>query len=472
VSVKECVIRTIEEHKMLNTGDRVLVAVSGGADSVCLLHVLNSLKSELNIKLYVAHLNHMIRGEEADNDQRFVESLCKNLGIKCFVKKTDVPALAKSLGLSEEEAGRKARYDFFYEIKNEIKINKIATAHNKNDRAETVLMRIIRGTGLDGLTGISYNRVDGVIRPILDISRENIEKYCKENELNFCTDSTNSDNDYTRNCIRNKVLPYLKENFNTSIVETLVRFSDIASKDAEFLNAYATRLYERINNPMPSHKPNALHIESLGMLDYSIKARLIRIAAKKSVGDDIKLEYKNVTDILKLAEKETGAGIDLPSGLRVENSYGWLVFINKNEEKEAKILPEDSLYIDVEPLNSYYIENIKRDITLKLVDPAIYKKNERELLLDYDMLEGKRLVIRNRLNGDKMVCFSDGRTKKIKSIFIDAKIEKKDRDKIPLLCADNEVVAIIGSRVSEKYKVTKNTERALAVEYGKDKSFN
>lgn len=466
MKIKETVLKTIEEHSLISSGDRVLVAVSGGADSVCLLHILNSLKNVLNIKLYAAHLNHMIRGEEADADQLFVEELCKGLGIESFFKKVDVPNLAKENGLTSEEAGRKARYDFFNEIKELKKITKIATAHNKNDRAETVIMRIIRGTGLDGLKGISYKRDDGVIRPVLDVSREEIEEYLGTNGLKFCTDSTNSDNEYTRNRIRNEVLPYLKENFNPSIIDTLVRFSDITSKDAEFIDLYAKRLYERINSPMPSHKPDAIHIESLKMLDDSIKTRLIRIAAKKAMGEEYRLEYKHILDVLNLIKKETGAGIDLHSGLRIENSYGWLVFCNNNALNSSVNVTEDDLFIEVFPLNSYYLENIDKNVVLRLVDPEIYKKNDREILVDYDLLEGKKLIIRNRLKGDRMVCFSDGREKKIKSIFIDSKIEKKDRDKIPLLCADGEIVAIIGNRVSEKYKVTKDTGRALAIEYG------
>ena len=471
MNIKECVVKTIEEHNLFDAKDKVLVAVSGGADSVCLLDVLNSLKDVLDIKICVAHLNHMIRGDEADSDQLFVENLCKKFGVKCFVKKVDVPALAKNEGLTSEEAGRKARYSFFDEIRECEKITKIATAHNKNDRAETVLMRIIRGTGLDGLKGISYKREDGVVRPILDIERADIEAYLDKRQLEYCTDSTNKDNNYTRNRIRNEILPNLKENFNASIIDTLVRFSDIASQDAEFLNGYAERLFERINNPMPSKKPDALHIESLNMLEYSIKARVIRLAAQKAMKKDIKLEYKNVSDILMLAEKETGAGIDLPDGLRVENSYGWLVFIDKNEKNDIKESFEDSFYIEVNPLKSYYVENINREIAFKLVDPRIYKKSQREILIDYDKLDGKDLYMRNRLKGDKIVCFSDGRTKKLKNIFIDEKIERNDRDKIPLLCADDEIVAIIGSRDSENYKVTKNTERALAVEY-RSKSIN
>lgn len=458
-----------EEENMLLEGDRVLVALSGGADSICLLHCLKKIGKEKSFDVCAAHLNHMIRGEEAERDEKFVTEFCKEQGIKLFKKRVDVPNLAKELGLSEEEAGRRARYDFFDEIKKGGDATKIATAHNKNDRAETVLMRILRGTGIDGLSGIPKTREGGIIRPLLNVSREEIEEYAKENNLEFCTDSTNLKNDYTRNRIRNELIPYLKENFNPAVVETLVRFSEIASEDAEFLNAYAERLYKRINNPLPKKEPCVLHIESLQMVENSIKSRLVRLAAKDALKErDLKLEQKHIKDIISLCEKESGCGIDISSRLRVENQYGWLAFLDKNKNAEQAF--EDNFEVDVMPLKSFYIEKINKYITLKIVDPRIYKKNPREIFLDFDKLEGKKLTVRSRRKGDRMVCFSDGGTKKIKNIFIDEKIVKADRDKIPLLCADGEIVAIIGGRVSEKYKITKETGRALAVEYGKYKS--
>lgn len=469
MNIKEKVIKTIDEHSLIAPGDKVLVAVSGGADSVCLLHVLNDIKDDLKITLGAVHLNHMIRANDADQDENFVRNLCSELKIPFFCSRINVSEMAETEKLTVEEAGRKARYEFFRKIKTDEKFDKIATAHNKNDRAETVLMRILRGTGLDGLKGISYSRDDGVIRPLLDVSREEIELYLKNRSVRFCSDYTNADNNYTRNRIRNEVLPYLSENFNPSIIEALVRFSEVVSEDADFLNAYAKRLYERLNNPLPSHKPSALHIDTLKILDYSIKSRLVMIAAEKASGKKVKLEYKHILDILELLEKQTGAGVDLPFGLRVENNYGWLVFINKNEEKETAS-KGDTLDINVIVPGKYYLGNIKRTVSFRLADPKNYKKNEREIMLDYDMLKEKKLVIRNRLKGDKMICFKDGKEKKLKKIFIDSKIERKDRDKIPLLCADGEIAAIIGSRVSEKYKVTNKTEEALLIEYGKNQS--
>jgi len=461
------VYNVIIKYEMTVPGDKVLVALSGGADSVCLLSVMHSLKERLGIEVYAAHLNHMIRGEEAERDEQFAKKLCEFLGVRCFVKHTDVPEIAEKEGLSVEEAGRKARYDFFGELKEKEKITKIATAHNKNDRAETVFMRIMRGTGIDGLQGIAYKREDGVIRPVLDVSRGEIEDYLKENNMDFCTDSTNSDNDYTRNRIRNELLPYIKENFNPSIVDTLVRFSDIASEDAEFLNGYAERLYERINNPLPSHKPCALHIDTLKMLEASIKTRLIRMTAKKAAECDLKLQYAHIRDILDLIEKNTGAAVELPCDVRVRNEYGWLIFENTKEIFKEERVSEEDLFIRVSPLESYLLENISAEIKLGLVDPTIYKKNAREQLLDFEKLEGKKLIMRNRQSGDKIVCFDDGREKKIKSIFIDSKIPKASRNKIPLLCADGEVVAIIGLRISEKYKINKETRKALKIEYRK-----
>lgn len=467
MNVKDTVLNTIEKQKLISEGEKILVAVSGGSDSVCLLDVLNCIKDVFNIKLFVAHLNHSIRGKDADNDEKFVKDLSEKYGFKFYSKRVDVPEFAKTFGLSLEEAGRILRYEFFDEIKKKEKIDKIVTAHNKNDRAETIVMRIFRGSGSSGLKGISYKRSDGVIRPLLDVLKDDIEKYCAENGLEYCFDKTNSDNDYTRNRIRNELLPYVKENFNSNIIDTLIRFSEISSADSDFLDAYTVRLLDRLNTPAFEEKKNSINIETLNYLDYSIKSRLVILMSKKVMGEDLKLSYKNITDILNLTENETGTGIDLPNGLRVQNNYGWLDFVDKNEFINMQTENSD-FFIEVKPLNSYFIESIDRNISLKLVDPKIYKKKLNEILIDFDKLESEKLFIRNRIDGDRIAYFSDGRTKKIKSIFIDDKIEKKDRNKIPLLCTEKEVIAIIGSRVSSKYKITKETGRALAVEYGKN----
>ncbi len=459
------VLNTIYGYNMIKKGDKILAAVSGGADSICMLYILNLLKDKLGFTLFCAHLNHELRGDAANRDEQFVIGMCERLGIKIFIKHENVDALAKQLGMTVEEAGRTARYAFFKELCEDEKINKVATAHNKNDNAETLLMRIIRGTGIDGLGGIPHVREDGVIRPLLDVTRVEIEKYCEENSLEFCTDATNKDNEYTRNRIRNKLLPFLEQEFNVDVVESLARLSENASADAEFLNGYAERLYERLGNPMQSRKPVVLHIESLQMLQKSIATRVIRLAAAEVV-KDLKLERKHIDDVFGLLKRQTGAAVDLPKGLRVEVRYGWLAFENEIEEKNTEVLKDGAFFTEVSVDNSYWIDALGKNISLKLENPKEYKPKINETMLDFDALGGETLFLRNRRSGDKIVWFKDGRMKKVKNILIDKKIPKKDRDKIPLLCTGSEVVAIVGDRVSEKYKINNETERALVLVYG------
>ncbi|MBR5613767.1 MAG: tRNA lysidine(34) synthetase TilS [Clostridia bacterium] len=462
MTIEEKVLKAISQFNMIDKGDRVLAAVSGGADSVCMLHVLNRLKKSLGFELFCAHLNHGLRGDAADNDEKFVVDLCQRLDIKAFTKKVDVGAFAHEKKLTVEEAGRVVRYDFFEELSKKHHFNKVATAHNKNDNAETVLMRIIRGTGIDGLSGVPHMREGGVIRPILDISRTEIEEYCRENGLDFCTDATNADNDYTRNKIRNQLIPYLEKEFNPEVSDALVRLAENAAEDSEFLNGYAKRLYSRLGNPLPSKRPAALHIDSLKMLEKSVAIRLIKLAAQDSASG-VKLSKKHIEDIFKLIDKGTGTKIDLPCSLKAEVSYGWLIFRTTDGNSA---LADDKFFLEIAAGQSVFVQSVGKEITLKIENAAEYKCALNEIAADFDKIGTQPLFLRNRRDGDRIVWFADGRTKKIKSVFIDEKIPKNDRDKIPLLCTGDEVVAIVGSRASEKYKVTKDTERALVIVYG------
>ncbi|WP_300277188.1 tRNA lysidine(34) synthetase TilS, partial [Peptacetobacter sp.] len=216
-------VETIDKHNMISDGDKIIVALSGGPDSVCLIHLLNRLKESRNLEIYAAHLNHQIRGIEAQMDAMYVSELCNKLNIPVFIKSVDVPAYCEKNGLSLEEGARKVRYEMLYEIKRRTGSNKIAVGHNMNDQAETVIMRIMRGTGLQGLRGIEYVREDGIIRPILDIERKDIEEYCTKNELDPKIDKTNLESIYTRNRIRLELIPYMKEHFNGNVIESIVR---------------------------------------------------------------------------------------------------------------------------------------------------------------------------------------------------------------------------------------------------------
>ena len=228
------VLNTINRYNLINQKDKIVIGVSGGPDSMTLLSVLNKLKEDLNIQIYVAHINHMIR-KEADEETEYVKEFCKKINVEFFYKKIDVQKEAERLKIGTEEAGRKIRYEFFYEIAKKTEANKIATAHNSNDNAETVLMNIIRGTSVSGLTGIDAQR-GKIIRPLIELPRSEIEEYCKKENLNPRIDKSNYENIYTRNKIRNMLIPFIEKEFNPNIIEGINRLSSLATEEEQFVN--------------------------------------------------------------------------------------------------------------------------------------------------------------------------------------------------------------------------------------------
>ena len=244
--LKEKVKQTIKKYNLINSGDNIVIGVSGGPDSICLLHILNELKNELGINIFVAHINHMIRAE-ADEETEYVKGMCKKMDVECYVQKVDVQKQATEQKLGTEEMGRNVRYSFFEEVAKKTNSNKIATAHNSNDKVETVLMNILRGSGLSGLKGIEAIRDGKFIRPLIEIEREDIEKYCEENKLNPKYDKSNNENIYRRNKIRNEVIPYIKKEFNENIVKTINRLSEVATEESEYLEKLTEQEFNRIN---------------------------------------------------------------------------------------------------------------------------------------------------------------------------------------------------------------------------------
>lgn len=459
-TILNIVKNTISQNQLIASGDKVLVALSGGADSVSLLDIMCKLKNELNITVGAAHLNHMIRGDEANRDEAYAAELCTRLSVPFYAERVDVPAIAKADGISEETAGRNVRYAFFERLCKKHGYTIIATAHNRNDRAETVLMRIIRGTGIDGLSSIKYKRDGKIVRPILDLSRDSIEEYCSNNNLSYCTDSTNAVNDYTRNKVRNELIPMIRDNFNPKIIDSLCNLADNSAEDAEFINGYAERLYKRINSPMPHRKPTLLDIKSLDMVGDSIQNRLIQIACREVMGNEYKLERVHLEIIKNLLTKETGASAKLPMGLIVNVKYGWLEFVT--EEENNKDVSKSFCYdIDLGENQEVSMSDIRLEVT-----NGAYKPKSNQMIVDFDRLTDKELCIRSRKIGDRIVLYKDGKSRKLKDFFIDKKIPRGERGKIPLLCTNDEVVAVIGYRVAENYRVNKNTEKGLVITYG------
>lgn len=315
--MKNKVLETIKKYKLIDTNDKIVIGVSGGPDSICLLHILNELKTELNIEIFVAHINHMIR-KEAEEETIYVENFCKHLGIQCFTKRIDIISKSKQEKIGVEECGRLVRYSFFEEVLNKVNANKIATAHNANDNAETVLMNIFRGTGTSGLKGIEPIRNNKFIRPIIECERTEIEKYCEENNLQPKIDKSNFENVYTRNKIRNIFIPQIKEEFNSNIIMSLNRLSKIASEENEFLQKYCKSILENeliIENNLgkEENKELVLDLKKFNSLDNIIKNRIILLSIEKVLGNVQGIEKIHIDDIVKLCEKNIGNKYLMPN---------------------------------------------------------------------------------------------------------------------------------------------------------------
>ena len=311
--MKDRILQTIKKYKLIENGDSIVIGVSGGPDSICLLNVLNKLKEELDFKIYVAHINHMIR-KEADEETEYVKSFCKNIGVECFTKKIDVIGIAKELKVGTEEAGRKIRYDFFEEVLRNTNSNKIATAHNNNDKVETIIMNILRGSGISGLKGLDPIRENKFIKPLIETSREEIENYCEDNKLNPRIDKSNNENIYTRNKVRNCVIPYIKKEFNPNILKTINRLSEVN----EYLNDVTQKAFneicisleklviaedctnEKINNKI------ILDLKKFNNLELVIKRRLILYTINELLGTTDGIEKVNIDDIIKLCSNNIG----------------------------------------------------------------------------------------------------------------------------------------------------------------------
>ncbi|SHH47716.1 tRNA lysidine(34) synthetase TilS [Tepidibacter thalassicus] len=453
---------TIKRHNLLNDGDKVILGLSGGPDSVCLLHILNYLKDEFNIKIYAAHLNHKIRGIEAQKDAMYAAKICDIMGIICFIRAIDVPKYCEENNLSLEEGARILRYNMFFEIKEKINADKIAIAHNINDQAETVLMRMMRGTGLQGLKGIEYKRDDGIIRPLLDVSREEIEKYCEENNLNPRIDHTNLEDIYVRNKIRLKLIPYMSENFNPNLKESIARMANLLREDSDYIEEQANSAFEQVCEKK-SQNIISLDIDKFLKFHKAIKNRIIRKSIDFILGDIKGIEQKHIEDVISLFfESKTDTRIDLPRGIRVYKKNRNIIFTNE-ELVEKKInynykLPKSG-YIKVKELNAIVESKILSVKEMKNITHDKYTK-----CFDADKVCGD-LLIRNRKNGDRIKILGLGGSKKIKDLFIDLKIPREDRDKIPILVDEKGIIWVIGYRMSEDYKIDKGTKNILKVSF-------
>lgn len=299
------VLETIRKYNLIDKNDKIVIGVSGGPDSMCLLNILNDLKDKLEVSIYVAHINHMIR-KEAEEETQYVESYCKSHDIPCFVKRVDVIEKSNNEKIGTEEAGRKVRYEFFEEVAKQVGANKIAIAHNANDNAETILMNIFRGSGSAGLKGIEPIRDNKYIRPLIECQRAEIEKYCEDKKLEPKIDKSNFDNVYTRNKIRNILIPTIKQEFNPNIIESLNKMSNILREENDFIEQYVKNMCKTLIVEK-NDKELTLDLKKFNKIDNRfIKSKVILYSIKEVVGSTQGIEKVHVDDILSLCEKNIG----------------------------------------------------------------------------------------------------------------------------------------------------------------------
>ncbi len=429
---------TIKANNLIKQGDSILIGLSGGADSVALTHALAALKDELEIKLFTAHLNHGIRGDEAFKDEQFAAEFSQNLGIKCFIKRVKIKEMAN--GISEELLGREERYSFFDELCQRHNINLVATAHNKNDNAETILMNLMRGATLRGLSGIPCRR-SNIIRPLLDVSRDEIESYCAENNLSYVTDSTNLQEDYTRNKIRLSLLPLIEDKFNPNFVSTLTENASYFKEDNDLLEKLAKDEYTK------SVTDNSITISHLISLPASIARRIIYKMIAAAIGHSSNVSSKYVDAVLSLAKNHiSGKSIDVSSGFEAIIEYDKLIIQEKTTQKA-----------DFE-----YTLPLCQQIYVKEADLYIVAlpatENDGEC---FTISQNAVIKVRNRRSGDVFFpCGMTGR-KKIKDYFTDAKIPLSIRDKVCIITFDDEIGYIVGKRRDRRFDFDKQGIKIL-----------
>lgn len=443
---------TVVKYNMIEKGDKILVGFSGGADSLFLVLLLIELKKIIDFELYAAHLNHGIRGNEATRDENFVFEFCKTNNVKLFTKHINIPEISRIQKISEETAGRNERYKFFNNICKKNGFNKIAVAHNMNDSVETVIHNMIRGASLKGLSGIKP--VNGnVIRPIIEISRDEIENYLFTNNYSFCTDSTNLANIYTRNKIRNVILKEMAS-VNESVVDTIYANSINLKNDDEFISEYAKSLgcisFENeniiVNNNIFIKQHNA------------VKCRILIEAFNLIKGNCDGITSAHL-EILSNAS-DSGKCYDMPEGICVCVSFDKIIFSRKK------------INSDTFEYNYTIGETLEFVPGIKLISSYCDKylaHDENAVYIDGGVLKNSVLKVRSRLDGDKFVPYGMKNNKKLKKYFIELKIPAHKRNEIPLIVDDNEVVAIVPYRISELYKVTENTKSIIKFQITKEK---
>jgi tRNA(Ile)-lysidine synthase len=472
----------IRRHHLLEQPGRLVVAVSGGPDSVCLLHILLGLKDQLPIELHIAHLNHRLRGVDSQNDAQYVSELARKLGIPSIIEERDVKAYRTKQHLTLEEAAREVRYGFLHEVVKSLGAVAVAVGHTRDDNVETILMHLIRGTGTRGLRGLqpasrwpSSGKASGsmaVLRPLLNITREETAGYCREHNLVPRIDKTNHSLSLIRNRVRLKLLPELRC-YNPRIDDALLRMARIAGDEYDFLNKEGNRLWRNI----AEERDNAIVLNKRKLLRQTpaLQRYLLRMTMEKTIGNLKDIETRHVEEMLDTLEKKSGTTIILPGSLVFAVEYDRYLLAQDPAalcpfpvlEKEFRLnVPGET------KISGWHITATLSPHTGDLTTAGIENYHSQETkqqvislsaCLDYDKIRGK-LTIRSYQPGDRFQPLGLGQTKKVGQFMVDARIPRWWRDRVPIISSSEHIIWVAGWRIDERVRIIDTSTNILCLE--------
>ena len=440
---------TILENGFIKTGDRILVALSGGPDSVALLHLLNHFKPKYDLRLAAAHLDHAIRPKSAD-DMQFCKALCGRMGIRFHHKRLDIKRLAERSGLSVEEAGRHARYGYFDKLAGRFDYDRIATGHTLDDNVETVIMNMVRGSGLKGISGMPYKR-GKIIRPLLDCTKDELQAFLKSRKIKYVKDPSNRSLRYARNRIRHRILPELQK-LNPAVRDNLARLAAIVGEEVEFLSNLTVSTCDECLVESGNAKI-LLDLAKLGGYHESLRKKVIEEAFKRQSGSFASLTSETLKRVMQVLDGKSGGRAPLPDGFMIENSQGRVAIFKKTGMASGcplvvpgvTMLPDDESRLDSRILDRSEL-------------PEFDESNQTAFL---DFREMNALIARFWQNGDKIRPLGMKGYRLLSDIFIDRKIPEFDRNTIPLVVSGDKIAWIAGVMISDEFKITPRTEKVL-----------
>jgi len=456
----EKVHNTVISHRMLQSGDLVVVAVSGGPDSVALCYLLHRLRHSHQVELVVAHVHHGLRGAEADQDALFVHNLSHQLGLPVVEQRLEVRTWQREHGGSLQMAARALRYQCLHQVMAEKRASKLALGHNADDQAEEILLRILRGAGQRGLSGMAPCNRKGVIRPLLECHRHEIMAYLEDNGLAFRQDSSNLKPWCQRNLLRLELLPQLQQVFNSNLSATLLRTSKIFREEEDFWESHlASWMHEHSLNQGDGEI--RFPIRPLLEAHPAMQKRLLRRVVQEVKGDLREFGFHHTEILLQLCQSPAAnRQLDLPGAVRAEKNYDWVTVTLQPETVE-----DFTFRISDQGLHPFPSLNRSMKVELLASDmPVEFNHDPNEAIMDLDRVSFP-LTLRSSTPGDRFRPLGLRGSKKLKDFFIDAKVPKSQRRQIPILCSNDHIIWVVGHRLDDRVKVTSNTSRVLRLSY-------